>query len=188
MSTLFLILLSFACIHFIYEQILLPSIRQKLRSDFFELRDTLRDKQNQLSVEGRLTKDIKKVFSGVDERIKFAADNVHFFNIYNFTKMLVQSKELEESGNRSDFIQALINSEEESAKEIYTKTLKTIEKSVCSNSLLLLIYITPIFLLVVLASKLIKAVTNKCYQVSDDLLKAIMSNGQNTRSKSLINT
>lgn len=188
MSNLFLFLLAFACIHYVYEQILLPSIRQSLRSEFFELRDLLREKQHEIYEEGLMSKKLESVFSGVDERIKFAADNVNFFNVYNFIKTLLHSKARENSEGRSEFIIALLECDEEAPKDIYKQVLQVIDKSVVANSFLFFLYLTPVVICLAIISRVVKAMTDKLNLVSEQLLKDSMRSGNKSSGKSLVTT
>lgn len=133
-------------IHFLYDGIILPSIRLRLRFGLFRLRDDLRALK--LSKGEELPDE---VFHYIQDSINNAINmlpRVDVVTAFRLTRLLDQDKEfarlLEER-------KALIeNCSVEEAKQIHTKVRDVIPQALVVNNLMLLMYLVPIFILAVL--------------------------------------
>lgn len=144
LSYIFIAMIFLAWIHFIYNGIILPSIRMHLRNNLFALRDRLREMK------------IKKEFSNESKVVELLHDGINnvldrlpFFTIETVLKLRENLKAeqslIKEINSRLSMIENCKNVE---LKEIYKKTNMTLLYSFLANSGGLLLWIFPVFFVI----------------------------------------
>ncbi|GKV97315.1 hypothetical protein PEC301653_03610 [Pectobacterium carotovorum subsp. carotovorum] len=156
LTVLFYVLLGMAAAHFIYERILLPSIRLHYRNKLFELRDGIR-------------REIINCKSGEDnqaaqlvhEALNNAINRLHFMTLPNRVraqKRLANNPEIQAKIKREvELVTRVANNQ---VLETITKSVGILDKVLMFNSLMLLIYTFPIFLVVFVVAKVVKTVNS----------------------------
>lgn len=144
MATIFFIGIILAIFHFVYESILLPSIRQRLRYKLFALRDRL----VRLSLDNNQKTEIKH-FEHIERSINTSIRHLPYmtistiFHADNFYKM---NPELQNDINRR--VETIKNLKNEQLKELHSVCIKYSIQSLVYNSMMLFIYLLPIVLLI----------------------------------------
>ena len=154
MKIFFFVLIGLSLFHFIYNGIILPSIRLGLRYKLFSLRDQLR------WLKMRNDKEISpEVFSYVEGSINITIRLLHSISLELFAKAEQEIKKDENFYNRiekrSQIIQACSIREIE---EIERKNTFIFAKALAANSDGLFIYLFPIALFFAFMSSLKKAI------------------------------
>jgi len=155
MSTFIVIISFLALFHFIYELIVLPSIRLHLRNQLFSLRDDIRH----LKINGLEKKD--------EQAFWFVHDGINIFltKIPKITFLkLIKFKEahdkdpsfLKEAEMR---ISVVKNSSNEAIISIFRSTSDILVKAVIANMGAWFFYLVPIFVLTVFMRQLSKSIS-----------------------------
>ena len=151
-ATLILFLVVISAIHYVYDRIMLPSMRQRQRDKLFILRDRLRNEM----IENRGMKpETLKVFKQMDDRINLAVNRLHLFTFTNFVKFQVNSREkkLEQAVKRANkFRENLQECESSIPREVHEELLIELKNVLTMNSLLFVLWLAPLVLLVQLVS------------------------------------
>jgi hypothetical protein len=155
MEILFLILFILVVIHYIYDKILLPSVRQRLRGEIFEQRDLLRREVIKLEAANSLNEVSKKTFKQVDDVINRSVNRLHMLTISNIYK--AKSNITNTDIHRIEKFHKLLEaSPSNTPEEVYKNVNKLMSQVLVANSLLLCLYALPVALLVMLTGLLVK--------------------------------
>lgn len=143
MSYAILIVLVLALLHFIYDGIVLPSIRLNLRNKLFKLRDDLRNHR----IENPDIDD--NAFRLMDDGINSVLSRLSQFTI---SLQMEMEKELKESPELQEYIDQRIsiirNSDDIVLKAIHKKTNIVLEHAFIANTGAWFFYLLPIVLVV----------------------------------------
>jgi hypothetical protein len=130
MSVLILVMLGLAVFHFVYEGIVLPSYRMKLRHDAFELRDELRT----LVLDGRIDRN-DLAFEVVETGLNNLARRVHMLSFNVHRQMRRMYTEDETFRRRVDARhEALKSSSNEDLRRIVIKADRIFERAFVANA------------------------------------------------------
>ncbi|MGK3111816.1 hypothetical protein [Candidatus Pantoea formicae] len=172
LTVLFYVLLSMAAAHFIYERILLPSLRLHYRNKLFELRDTVRNE-----IISDHSEDNTKAAQLVHEALNNAINRLHLMTITNRVRAKIRlesNPEIRAKLNREVELFARCNNPviNDSIKE----SAKILEKVYVLNNLMLILYTFPIYLVVASIANVVKAANNLLTLISDrkSLEQAVM--------------
>ncbi len=142
MSIFFLIILSIAVLHFVYDGIVLPSMRLKLRFQLFRLRDELR---------WRMRGGSENITGEVYEYLQRAINNtinllpiVDLQLIVTASRVLSQDVELQRRIN--EIIARIDRCDSEDAKRLHKETIETVDKAFLFNTGAGLAYLVPLAL------------------------------------------
>lgn len=150
MTYLFLVILSLAIIHFLYEGIIAPSLRLNLRYRLFALRDELRTLKQQHG--DSLPND---VFMSLQSAINNAILLLHRVNVEVVSKTEAAIHNDKQLAKRIEERIALIeNCGVKEVRVVQAKACRTLREALLVNNGGWLIYIVPIFMLVFSASRL----------------------------------
>lgn len=153
LTVLFYVLLGMAAAHFIYERILLPSVRLHYRNKLFELRDGIR-REIIISKSG----EENQAAQLVHEALNNAINRLHFMTLPNRVraqKRLADNPEIQARLKREvELVKRVANTQ---VLDTITKSAEILEKVLIFNSLMLLVYSLPVFLIVYVVSKVVKA-------------------------------
>lgn len=137
-----------ALFHFIYEGILAPTMRLKLRHELFELRDSLHKiKLDQLS------ESDQEIVATIDISINNIIDRMTHINMINIIRMH-NEYEKDQAFRKilDDFRNKLAASHNDGIKNIDKELTVSIGKALVANNGALLLYLLPIFLVIRLIS------------------------------------
>lgn len=168
METILYILLALSIWHFFYESVLAPSLRHGLRYKFFELRDRLRD----IKMEGLSNKD-EKLYESLDSSICNLINSMSFISLGNYYLL---KKEYESNGKslkESQMKDVIEDTENRALIEIDDSIIKLGVKALFINNGAVFIYLTPLFLVVVIASTFgsqLDKLWNKAEGITNDLI------------------
>jgi hypothetical protein len=139
--TLFLLLVLVSMLHFVYEGIILPSMRLKNRIRLFKLRDRLR----RLKIDDPDLDD--RAFSSVQQSLNFFVQKLYMIDvpyIIACNEAIERSPELKEVvKKRRDLIE---NANSPELKEIVNEIFSTVKQTAIANNGMWAIYLTPIVL------------------------------------------
>jgi hypothetical protein len=142
MSILFLILFVMAGLHFIYEGIILPSIRLELRHKLYALRDKLR----RLKIEDQNLPD--EVFMNLQDSINGLLNILPLINITFFRRLvreIYSNRDLQKRMDQRVQLYQSINSTE--VNGILSALDKTWMYALVLNCMVAILYLLPLFLL-----------------------------------------
>lgn len=166
-TVLFFVLLGMATAHFIYERILLPSIRLYYRNKLFELRDKVRneliDNPEPASV------DSAKL---VHEVLNNAINRLHLMTIqnqYRARKRLYKDESLQSKVKKE--VEIINNSNNKVITGAIRESAEILNKVMFFNSFMLFLYALPIFISVVLIAKIASSVANRVKKVINEYRK-----------------
>ena len=145
-------------VHFIYQTIILPSVRQSARDDLFKLRDELRHEL--IEVQSTSDKNTVLAFKEIDDGINRSLNRLHVLNFSTFIKVsLAISKSPEKyKKSKQQFEMILANSDSETPKEIYTEVNKILHRVLVLNSAMFTFYLLPFALVGTLISSVYKRI------------------------------
>lgn len=157
-------------IHFIYQAILLPSLRQNARDELFILRDELRT--NLIKNQKEMDKSTLQAYKKVDDGINRAIGRLHLLTASNFFKVSKNSSK-ENTEEFKKFHDGLKNIDDETPIKSVHKVNRVLGRVFVLNSMMFFLYLLPI----VLSISLIGATMRRCkdsisYFVDICLLKA----------------
>ncbi|EPO6299152.1 TPA: hypothetical protein PPG46_004503 [Escherichia coli] len=152
LTVLFYVLLCMAAVHFIYERILLPSVRLHYRNKLFELKDIVRNQ-----IISNKSKDDVQAAELVHEALNNAINRLHLMTLPNRVRA-------QRRLSANPEIQARIKREVElfqkcdNGKLIATirESAKILDKVLLFNSLMLIIYSLPIMLTIWSVAKVLQ--------------------------------
>lgn len=171
LTVLFYVLLGLGAAHFIYERIILPSIRLHYRNQLFALRDVARE----------------KIISGGSESAVHAANLVHdalnnainrlhlltLPNKFRAQKRVAEDPVIKQRIKRE--IDVFKRCDDEEIIAVLVKSSRVLENVLAFNSLMLLVYLLPFVLAVIFCVKVIKTASTLVKWVKGrELEEAIM--------------
>jgi hypothetical protein len=150
MVTLFLILLCLALIHFVYEGIILPSLRCKYRYDLFHLRDELR------SMKRHRSDDISdEVFLLVQDGVNTSIKFLHAVNVVEAIRWGPMAMSDPDIMRRVRNSTNIVNGcRVNRVKEIDDEAIRIFARVAIYNSGGMLVYLVPIVVLAVWWTKI----------------------------------
>lgn len=142
MDILILIIAACAFLHFIYEGIVAPSIRTKLRNDMFELRDELRNLH--ISKDDRCSREAFEIaHTGVNQYL----DRLHAVTISFMRRFREAYKDADFRADVERRQMVLNSCESTELRKIVASANSRIELALFANSAGWLIYLVPVALL-----------------------------------------
>lgn len=172
LTVLFYVLLCMAAAHFIYERILLPSLRLHYRNKLFELRDEVR---NQIIADH--SEDNNQAAQLVHEALNNAINRLHLMTITNRVRAqrrLAMNPDIQAKINRE--IDLFDRCDNEVINNSINQSAEILEKVYVVNNLMLIAYTFPIYLAVATVAKVVKAANSLLTLVTDrrSLEQAVM--------------
>lgn len=172
LTVLFYVLLCMAAAHFIYERILLPSLRLHYRNKLFELRDEVR---NQIIADH--SEDNNQAAQLVHEALNNAINRLHLMTITNRVRAqrrLAMNPDIQAKINRE--IDLFDRCDNEVINNSINQSAEILEKVYVVNNLMLIAYTFPIYLAVATVAKVVKAANSLLILVTDrrSLEQAVM--------------
>lgn len=163
-------------IHFLYQSIFLPTVRQAARDDLFKLRDELRAKM--FEVQGDCNKNTLIAYKEIDDGINRSLNRLHLLNFTTFMKVTIAAQKSPEKyiKARERFNAMLDNSEDETPREIYCEVNKVLHHVLCMNSLMMNIYLLPFVLAIMLISSIYAKLKSGMDILVDSCIGREMSN------------
>lgn len=160
MTTLIIVLTLFALWHFVYESILLPSIRQHLRNDLFVIRDELRQhRQNNPGIN-------MKAFNNLSDGINSYLTRLPLISIgllARVSKKLKDEPELVEQLKEKE--RFFIEHSDEKMREIRARANKVLDNTMLANMGAWFAYAVPI-VLVVMCFKFMHTLSKQIFMMS----------------------
>ncbi|MGL5953666.1 MAG: hypothetical protein ACRCZ3_11180 [Providencia rustigianii] len=160
-TVLFFVLLGMATAHFIYEKILLPSIRLYYRNKLFELRDKVR---NEL-IDNPKPADVESA-KLVHEVLNNSINRLHLMTIqnqYRARKRFVQNEALQLKIKKE--VEIIKKSESEIIIGTIKESAEILNKLMFFNSFMLFLYTFPVFILIALVAKIVSSVASRVKRV-----------------------
>lgn len=143
MEYVIIALIVFSAISFVYDQILLPSIRQSIRSNIFELRDELRD--HLIENKSKFNKETVDLYVLMDDRINQAVNKLHLLTFVNFVRAVNATQD---SLHEVEAFRArLDNCVSPVPREVHDKLIYELKSSLAANSLIFILSILPLIIL-----------------------------------------
>ncbi|EMH5955798.1 TPA: hypothetical protein SMN72_001411 [Proteus mirabilis] len=160
LTVLIFVLLGMATVHFIYEKIILPSIRLHYRNKLFEVRDKVRDELIN-NAEQKSVESAKLVHDALNNAI----NRLHLMTFQNQVKARTRLYKDPSLRHKVQIKVNLINSSENQAVISSLKeSIKILNKVLIFNSFMLFLYALPIFLIVTLIAKIVSSVASRIKQ------------------------
>lgn len=153
-TTLFYVLCVLAILHFIYERIVLPSVRLHYRNELFKIRDTVRNEMIS-GVEGKDVEIAKLVHDGLNNTI----NRLHYLTLGNKVRAQMKFENNESMRNHvKKHVDLMMSSENETLKTALNDTVCVMDKVLLFNNLFFFIYMLPIVAVVLVVSSVVSAV------------------------------
>lgn len=171
LTTLFYVLCILAIVHFIYEKIILPSIRLSFRNQLFALRDKVRKE----IIKGDLGADLAPA-QLVHDGLNNAINRLHLMTLPNKIRAQrrMQSNPAIQARIKRE-VQQLKNCKNKDVIDVMMESGFILEKTMIFNNLMFLIYILPVALSILFIVKVVKTATGIFAQLrSPALEEAIM--------------
>ncbi|HDG0627992.1 TPA: hypothetical protein PFA69_002082 [Serratia marcescens] len=167
LTTLFYVLCGFAVLHFIYERIVLPSIRLHYRNELFKIRDTVRNEMIS-GVEGKDVEVAKLVHDGLNNTI----NRLHYLTLGNKVRAQMRFEADESMRNHvKKHVDMMMSSNNETLKGTLDRTVDIMDKVLLFNNLFFFIYTLPL-LGIVLTVSLVLSTANKMVKKYRSRLKS----------------
>lgn len=165
-TVLIFTLCGFAAIHFIYERIVLPSLRLHFRNELFKLRDIVRKE----IISGNLTSKDAKAANLIHEGLNNTINRLHFLTIGNQIRV-------RQNFERNPIVRDRIKHNAETLLECENKNLllalkssmKVMDYALISNNFFFLLYSTPLVLLFMVIGVLAKTFNSTCEKFKNTL-------------------
>ncbi|MFC9678124.1 hypothetical protein, partial [Streptomyces sp. NPDC056949] len=172
LTVLFYVLLCMAAAHFIYERILLPSLRLHYRNKLFELRDEVRNQ-----IIANHSEDNTQAAQLVHEALNNAINRLHLMTITNRVRAkrrLATNPDIQAKINRE--IELYHRCDNEVINKSIMQSAEILEKVYVVNNLMLIAYTFPIYLAIATVAKVVKAANSLLTLVTDrqSLEQAVM--------------
>lgn len=143
MVTIFYYAILLAILHFIYESIVLPTLRLKLRFKLFELRDSL----YRMAIEDKINsndKNFEHIEKSIDNTIRHLP-YMTFSTVYEAGVFYKNNPEIKKEVEKK--IDAIENIKNEALKNIHHKCIQYSINSLLLNSASWIIYVLPILII-----------------------------------------
>lgn len=172
LTVLFYVLLCMAAAHFIYERILLPSLRLHYRNKLFELRDEVR---NQIIADH--SEDNTQAAQLVHEALNNAINRLHLMTITNRVRArrrLATNPDIQARINRE--IDLFKRCDNDVINKSIVQSAEILEKVYVVNNLMLIAYTFPFYMAIATVAKVVKAANSLLAFVTDrqSLERAVM--------------
>lgn len=171
LTVLFYVLLGLGAAHFIYERIILPSIRLHYRNQLFALRDVARER----IIEGGSESSVQAA-TLVHDSLNNAINRLHLLTLPN--KFRAQKRVAEDPAIRQKIkreVDVFNRCDDEEIVKVLIKSGQVLENVLVFNSLMLLLYMLPFVLAVVFCVKVVKTASSVVQWVKGrELEEAIM--------------
>lgn len=178
MELTIILLMIIALVHFIYDQIVLPTARQNIRSNIFELRDELRS--HLIDHQHEFSKETLHVYKIMDDRINHAVNRLHLFT---FTNLVRTANLSDDSLSKIEEFRDLLNKcDSATPKNIHDRMILELRSAFAVNSLLISMWILPI-VIIALAVGWIKS----RLQITVKNLGDVLTSNRNGWNQSLFN-
>ncbi|EPT7032222.1 hypothetical protein ACVR2T_001962 [Cronobacter malonaticus] len=152
LTVLFYVLLGLAAAHYVYERILLPSVRLHYRNKLFELRDGIRDE----IILNRSEAD-KQAANLVHDALNNAINRLHLMTLQNRVRAqrnLAANPRIVAQINRE--VELFKKCNNSRVNQTISDSSKILRKVMFYNNFMMFFYLSPIFLAVFLVSKVVK--------------------------------
>lgn len=152
LTVLFYVLLGLGAAHFIYERIILPSIRLHYRNQLFALRDVARER----IIDGGSESSVQAA-TLVHDSLNNAINRLHLLTLPN--KFRAQKRVAEEPTIKQRIkreVDVFKRCDNEEIVKVLLKSGQVLENVLFFNSLMLLIYLLPFVLVGVFCVKVVK--------------------------------
>ncbi|EKN6119592.1 hypothetical protein ACPX3P_000191 [Yersinia enterocolitica] len=166
-AMLFYALCGFAALHFIYERIILPSMRLKFRNELFRIRDTVRNE----IISGDLGKDLvaaNLIHDGLNNTI----NRLHLLTIGNKVRAQIKFERdpaMRDRVKRNS--EVLITCKNSVLTEAIKDSVSIMDSALIWNNLLFIIYVSPVVLVMMLGGLVLKTL-NHTMQLFKSRIKA----------------
>ncbi|PHM50975.1 hypothetical protein [Xenorhabdus sp. KK7.4] len=172
LTVLFYVLLGLATVHYIYERILLPSVRLYYRNQLFSLRDSIRNEI--ISDKSKLDTTAANL---IHEALNNAINRLHLLTLPNRVrarKRLAANPEIEARIRKE--IELFKKCNNHQVIDTIRKSADILQKVLLFNSLMMIMYLSPFFLFFAISSLMVRAAKNLMKQLKDDtyLEEAVM--------------
>ncbi|EJG2370383.1 hypothetical protein ACFXIQ_002584 [Vibrio vulnificus] len=159
-------------VHFLYQRVYLPSVRQSARDELFQLRDELRDQL--LEIQSDVDKNTLLAFKEIDDGINRSLNRLHLLTFTHFVTVMraYESDKEHYEKSKKDFDSILDNSVDATPREIYVEVNKVLHNVLVANSLMFTLYLLPIYLVI----RLIGSIYSKVKAGSDYLVDSVIEN------------
>ncbi|MGF1840979.1 hypothetical protein [Vibrio atlanticus] len=162
-------------VHFLYQRIYLPTVRQTARDELFKLRDELRSQL--LEVQGEADKNTLLAFKEIDDGINRSLNRLHLLTFTRFVKIVrsIDDNKDEFEKSKKNFDSILENSKDGKPKEVYSQVNSILHRVLIANSLMFTFYLLPLYLTI----RLIGSVYSRVKDGSDYLVDSVIERKQN---------
>lgn len=175
MDVLITALMIVALIHYVYDRIVLPTLRQKSRSNIFALRDQLR--QELITNKESYSPETIKLFKVMDDRINHAVNRLHVFTLTNYVKVKMMP---EGSMPEVDaFRKRLKECESDVLRDVHIKLSGEILNVLGVNSLLMCLWLLPIVVVASIIEFIIGSMGTLIKDTTVDLTDIVTGNRYN---------
>ncbi|MBH2937754.1 hypothetical protein I5Q40_22430 [Serratia marcescens] len=153
-TMLFYTLCVLAILHFIYERIVLPSVRLHYRNELFKIRDTVRNEMIS-GVDGKDIEIAKLVHDGLNNTI----NRLHYLTLGNKVRAQMRFENNENMRNHvKRQVDMMLSSKNEILKKALDDTVSVMDKMLIFNNMFFFVYTLPLVPLVLAVSMVISAV------------------------------
>lgn len=175
MDVLITALMIVALIHYVYDRIVLPTLRLKSRSNIFALRDQLR--QELITNKESYSPETLRLFKVMDDRINHAVNRLHVFTLINYMKVrMLPEGSLPEV---EAFRKRLKECESDVLRDVHVKLSEEVMSVLGANSLLMCLWLLPIVLTISLVGFIIGSMRTLIKETVDDLADIVTGNKDN---------
>lgn len=155
MTYLFYIICGMATVHFIYERIILPSIRLNYRAELFKIRDTVRNEMLFSNLSNKDMKAAKLVHDGLNNAI----NRLHLLTISNkyfVVERIMLNPELKNA--MIEYAEAINKCESKVIKGALIKANQVMDCVFAANTIFTFIYFLPFILLIVFLKYILRGI------------------------------
>lgn len=154
MADLIIIVGFLAMLHYLYEAVLAPTFRLKIRHELFELRDSL----HKIKLD-KLSKDDREIVAIIEASINNVLDRMTHINIVNIIRLHSEYAHDKEFKKIIDDFKAKMSiSHNDGIKNIDRHLTILTGKALLANNAALLVYLSPIFIAIRLISNVYRYV------------------------------
>ena len=183
MTYIGIVLFLLCIVHYLYQVVMLPSIRQSARDDLFLLRDKLRSRI--IDIQDGCDKGTLRAFKEIDDGINRSLNRLHILTLSNFIKVSIAIKKdpVKADEQFKRFHSLLDNAQDSTPKEIYLEVAKVLKNVLIANSLMSVLYALPIVVTINLIKSTYVRLTKTVNYMSDmTLVIKSINSSQATRA------
>jgi DNA-directed RNA polymerase subunit K/omega len=164
------ILFLLCIVHFVYQVIVLPSIRQSARDELFVLRDQLRAELILVSKDS--DKRTVRAFKEIDDGINRSINRLHMLSLSNF---IIATREIEQdkarfTEERAKFHQLLDIAHNPMPKQAFNESAKILKNVLVANSFMFVVYLFPLIFTAKFVGSLYKKFKQTCEYMLDSCM------------------